>query len=64
MKRANRFPTADRPAIARRALEIFEREPNRARGLYAVIDALGVSNPTARNLVSYGRYLRRQEEAA
>lgn len=64
MKHGVRFPASTRDEIARLALELFERERERARGLDAVQEAFDVSEPTARNLVSHGRYLRRQEKAA
>jgi hypothetical protein len=47
--------------MARRALVLFAKAANRAEGLAAVEGAFDVSTPTARNLVSYGNFLARQD---
>lgn len=57
MKSHQPIPKDKRPAMALRALELFRAADSRARGLEAVEDEFDVSNPTARNLVSYGRWL-------
>ncbi len=46
--------------MAQRALELFEAEKKRNVGLAVVQEEFDVSEPTARNLVGYGRFLRNQ----
>lgn len=58
MKHGHAIPKDKRPAMALRAFELFERAGSRAAGLAAVEDEFDVSNPTARNLVAYGRQMR------
>lgn len=58
MKHGHAIPKDKRPAMARRALQIFRRFEVKAEGLRAVADEFDVSEPTARNLVSYGRFLK------
>lgn len=57
MKHGQTIPANKRHAMARRALELFEKAGSRARGLEAIEDEFDVSNPTARNLVAFGRRL-------
>lgn len=59
MEHGHAIPKTKRPAMAVRALEIFEGFEVAAHGLVAVQAEFDVSNPTARNLVSYGRFLKR-----
>lgn len=58
MKWGHRIPKDKRPSMAMRALEISEKYSVMSHALAEVEDEFDVSNPTARNLVSYGRYLR------
>jgi hypothetical protein len=58
MKHGHHIPKDKRPAMARRALELFEAQKKRNIGLAVVEEEFDVSEPTARNLVSYGRFLR------
>lgn len=60
MKHGHAIPKDKRPAMAVAALALFELERKRSIGLAVVQEAFDVSEPTARNLVSFGRYLRRQ----
>lgn len=54
MKHGIKIPKDERPAMAMRALAIYEATGN----LVDVEFEFDVSNPTARNLVSFGRFLR------
>jgi hypothetical protein len=56
MKHGVHISADKRPAMAVRALEIFE---NTGQLLDVEIE-FDVARPTARNLVGYGRYLREQ----
>jgi hypothetical protein len=58
MKHGVRIPSQLRDSMARRALKLFEKEESRSKGLLAVQVKFDVSDPTARNLVSRGRFLR------
>jgi hypothetical protein len=57
VKHGHHLPKDKRPAMARRALELFQAEKKRNIGLAVVQEEFNISEPTARNLVSYGRYL-------
>lgn len=43
--------------MARRALKILQDSPSYAEGLRQIEAEFDVSNPTARNLAGYGRFL-------
>jgi hypothetical protein len=59
MKHGVRIPKEKRAAMAERALCIFEGSVSRAFALTTIEDEFDVSSPTARNLINYGRYLRK-----
>jgi hypothetical protein len=59
MKHGHAIPKDKRPAMARRALEIFQASSSRAEALLTIQVEFDVSEPTARNLVSFGRWLQR-----
>lgn len=61
MKHGQHIDPLQRPMMARRALELFEAEEKRSVGLAVVQDEFDVSESTARNLVSYGRFLKAQQ---
>jgi hypothetical protein len=50
--------------MARRALDIFESAPTRVEALLRIQVEFDVSNPTARNLIGRGQFLRQREGAA
>lgn len=58
MKHGIHIPKDRRPAMAKRALELLEAAPSKTEGLFSIEIEFDVSTPTARNLASYGRYLR------
>ncbi len=65
-KMTTRAHRAERPALAMRAIEIWEKtEPSLSRGqrLLDIEIELGVSHGTALNLRNYGRYLRELNSA-
>lgn len=57
MKHGHHIPPDKRPAMARRALKIMESAPSYSEGLRWIEAEFDVSNPTARNLIGYGRFL-------
>lgn len=57
MKHGQNIPKDKRPAMALRALEISLAEKRMSVALAVIEDEFGVSNPCARNLVSYGKFL-------
>jgi hypothetical protein len=61
MRHGVRLPADKRDGMARRALELFEAKKRRCDGLLAIAVEFEVSETTARNLVSRGRYLKRNE---
>lgn len=58
MEHGVRIPARKRDTMAREALRIFEAAKTRIEGLCRVEIQFDVSTPTARNLVSRGRFLR------
>ena len=60
MKHGHHLPADKRDDMARHALSLFEQAGSRTLGLAAVENFFDVSNPTARNLVGRGRYLREE----
>lgn len=61
MKHGVHLPADKRDGMARRALDLFEAKKRRCDGLLAIEVEFEVSESTARNLVSRGRYLKRNE---
>lgn len=57
MKHGHAIPKENRPAMARRALAIVRSASSHAEALRQIETEFAVSNPTARNLVGYGRFL-------
>lgn len=57
MKHGVQIPKEKRPDMARRALEIMAAARSPSAGLRSIEIEFDVSNPTARNLVSFGRFL-------
>lgn len=57
MKWGHHIPRDKRPAMAARALEIFARAKSMNAAVLEIGAEFDVSHPTARNLVSYGRFL-------
>jgi hypothetical protein len=57
MKHGVRLPRDKRDEMALRALAIFKEARNRSEALLIIETEFDVSNPTARNLISRGRYL-------
>ncbi len=63
MKHGIRLPPEKRPAMALRALQIFDKARTRADALAMIAAEFDVSEPTARNLVGFGRYLKANAKA-
>ena len=57
MKRSIHIPKADRPAMAKRALEISRQHRVVNHAVAEIGELFDVSEPTARNMISYGLYL-------
>lgn len=60
MKHGHNIPKRKRPKMALHALEILRAAPTRADALREIEAKFSVSNPTARNLISYGHFLERE----
>jgi hypothetical protein len=61
MRHGHHIPKHVRPAWARRALEILRASPNRNQALFVIAAEFSISNSTARNLISYGHFLEREQ---
>lgn len=57
MKHGIHIPKDKRPAMAIRALEIFNRSKTMAAAIREIEAEFDVSDCAARNLISYGRFL-------
>lgn len=62
MRHGHHIPKSDRAKMAKRALDIFGESRCLSHACAEVEDLFDVSNPTARNLISFGQYLANRAE--